>query len=75
MTFGVPMLVLPFSTDQFAGAAAIEHVDAGVVLPPNTASVDELAKALVRVLGLPRHPLTGVAGREVAYAAMAAGGR
>ena len=32
---GVPMLVLPFSTDQFAGAAAIEQAGVGEVLDPN----------------------------------------
>lgn len=46
----VPLLVLPFSTDQFAGAADIERVGFGVALAPNTASVDELADALRRVL-------------------------
>ena len=34
-----PMLVLPFSTDQFAGAAAIERAGVGEVLDPNRASV------------------------------------
>jgi MGT family glycosyltransferase len=69
-TFGVPMLVLPFSTDQFAGAAAIERTGAGEVLPPNTATVEELRAALGRVLELPRHPLAGPSGREIAYAAL-----
>jgi zeaxanthin glucosyltransferase len=36
--FGVPLLVLPFSTDQFDGAAAIERGLAGVALDPNDAS-------------------------------------
>ncbi|GAB3602682.1 nucleotide disphospho-sugar-binding domain-containing protein [Microbacterium aureliae] len=43
---GVPMVVLPFSTDQFAGAAAIERVGAGLALDPNTASAAELADAI-----------------------------
>ncbi|WP_336645605.1 nucleotide disphospho-sugar-binding domain-containing protein [Microbacterium sp. USHLN186] len=42
----VPVLVLPFSTDQFAGAAAIERTGTGRALDPNAASVDELAAAL-----------------------------
>lgn len=42
----VPMLVLPFSTDQFAGAAAIERTGVGLALDPNTADVDALAAAL-----------------------------
>lgn len=46
----VPLLVLPFSTDQFAGAADLEHAGFGVALAPNTATVDELADALRRVL-------------------------
>jgi zeaxanthin glucosyltransferase len=49
-TFGVPVVVLPFSTDQFAGAAALETAGTGVALAPNDASVDELAGALRRVL-------------------------
>ncbi|MDQ0373528.1 nucleotide disphospho-sugar-binding domain-containing protein [Cellulomonas humilata] len=47
-----PMLVLPFSTDQFAGAAAIERVGVGEVLDPNRASVREVREALLRLLGL-----------------------
>ena len=36
---GVPLLVLPFSTDQFAGAAALEAARLGVALAPNDATV------------------------------------
>ena len=50
LTFGVPMLVLPFSTDQFAGAAAIERGGVGVALDPNTASADEIIGAVRDVL-------------------------
>jgi MGT family glycosyltransferase len=50
-TAGVPMLVLPFSTDQFAGAAAIEQEGFGASLDPNAASVAELRSALMRILG------------------------
>ena len=46
LTFGVPMLVLPFSTDQFAGAAAIENAGVGTVLAPNAATVDDLRSAI-----------------------------
>jgi zeaxanthin glucosyltransferase len=53
MTFGVPLVVLPFSTDQFAGATALEDAGFGVALAPNTATVDQLADALTRVLTLP----------------------
>jgi MGT family glycosyltransferase len=70
MTLGVPMLVLPFSTDQFAGAAAIESTGAGVALPPNTATVEQLTTALASVLRMPRLPLETPPGREIAYAAL-----
>jgi len=53
MTMGVPLVVLPFSTDQFAGAAALEDAGFGVVLPPNTATVAELANAVRWALDLP----------------------
>ncbi|MDR6907657.1 UDP:flavonoid glycosyltransferase YjiC (YdhE family) [Agromyces sp. 3263] len=43
---GVPLVVLPFSTDQFAGGAAVERSGVGVALDPNTASIEELAAAL-----------------------------
>ena len=48
---GVPILVLPFSTDQFAGAATIERARVGVALGPNAASVEELTDALRLLLG------------------------
>ena len=48
----VPLVVLPFSTDQFAGAAAVERSGFGVALDPNAASVDELAAAITQVLDL-----------------------
>ncbi|MEV8219403.1 glycosyltransferase [Microbacterium sp. NPDC077391] len=46
---GVPLLVLPFSTDQFAGAAAIERTGTGRALDPNAATVEQLAAALREV--------------------------
>jgi zeaxanthin glucosyltransferase len=57
MTAGLPLLVLPFSTDQFAGAAALERTGFGVALDPNAATVEELAYGMGRVLALPRAPL------------------
>jgi len=53
MTYGVPLVVLPFSTDQFAGAEAIERKGFGIALEPNTATVDELAAAIELALNLP----------------------
>jgi zeaxanthin glucosyltransferase len=77
LNFGVPMLVLPFSTDQFDGAAAIERGLAGVALDPNGASRPLIAGA---VRGLLRRPppapeligglLRAQPGPELAYAAM-----
>ncbi len=78
---GVPLVVLPFSTDQFAGAAAIERVGFGASLDPNTAGAAELARAIAAVLELPaerRSALAAVAeeqrmrpGPVVAYEALA----
>ena len=50
LTYGVPMLVLPFSTDQFAGAAAIERNGVGLALDPNTASATEVIDAVRDIL-------------------------
>lgn len=47
---GVPMIVLPFSTDQFAGAAAIEQMGAGVSFDPNRVTADEIAEALATLV-------------------------
>jgi UDP:flavonoid glycosyltransferase YjiC (YdhE family) len=51
LNFGVPLLVLPFSTDQFAGAVAVEDAYLGEVLDPNTATPPELRSAALRVIG------------------------
>lgn len=48
---GVPMVVLPFSTDQFAGAAAVERAGIGEVLSPNALDSIDLVAAVERVLG------------------------
>jgi len=47
---GVPMVVLPFSTDQFAGAAAIERAGVGGVLDPNSVTSDSLKAAVEALL-------------------------
>ena len=61
MTAGVPLLVLPFSTDQFAGAAAL--VDAGFAraLDPNAATPSALAAALAALLPLAPEPAARLA--------------
>lgn len=75
---GVPMLVLPYSTDQFAGAAAIERAGLGLALAPNTAGVDELTEAVGRLLTGPfggrsarlAGELAQASGPELAFAAI-----
>ena len=56
MKAGVPLVVLPFSTDQFAGAAALERTGLGVSLAPNTATAEELAEAIHRALTISSEP-------------------
>ncbi len=79
---GVPLVVLPFSTDQFAGAAAVERSGFGVALDPNAASADDLARAIGQVLGLDAETRAGLdamaarqaatPGPELAFAALRA---
>ena len=52
LTASVPLLVLPLSTDQFAGAAAIEQAGIGEALDPNASTADEIAAAAGRILAL-----------------------
>lgn len=52
LTCAVPLLLLPFSTDQFAGAAAVEAAGFGVGLDPNSASADDLREAATGLLSL-----------------------
>lgn len=73
LTAGVPMLALPFSTDQFAGAAAIETTGLGVAADPNAATAQDIASAAERALGcapaartLGGH-LRRTPGRDLAY--------
>jgi len=67
LTFGVPLVVLPFSTDQFAGAAALEENGFGVALAPNTATVSELAAGIRSVLQMDRTRLDAL-GESLRYA-------
>ena len=52
LTAGVPLLLLPLSTDQFAGAAAIEEAGIGEALDPNATTPDEVTAAARRLLSL-----------------------
>ena len=50
LTAGVPLLVLPLSTDQFAGAAAVERGGVGLCLDPNAATADDVRDAVEALL-------------------------
>lgn len=52
LTAGVPLLLLPMSTDQFSGAAALEDAALGEVLDPNAATPEDLRAAAGRLLSL-----------------------
>lgn len=52
MTHGVPLLLLPFSTDQFAGAAGVEAAGFGEALDPNAGTPEQIRAAAVRLLAL-----------------------
>ncbi|MFO7691175.1 MAG: glycosyltransferase [Cryobacterium sp.] len=56
MTAGVPLVLLPFSTDQFAGAAALDAAGLGVSIDPNAASVAEILAAVQGLLDLGAEP-------------------
>ena len=51
LTAGVPLLLLPLSTDQFAGAAAVEEQRLAEVLDPNRADAAEIRSAAERLMG------------------------
>ena len=66
LTAAVPSLVLPLSTDQFAGAAALEAAGYAEVLDPNAASPEQIRDAVLRLRGLsgtPRTRLDELSGR------------
>ena len=67
LTAGVPLLLLPLSTDQFAGAASVELAGLGEALDPNSATPDELRSAASRLLDLPPEPSAALAGLAVDY--------
>jgi zeaxanthin glucosyltransferase len=77
VTAGVPMLVLPFSTDQFAGARAVQRAGVGDVLDPNNATAGQIEAAVRRILAADRMPVRTLAaslqampGRERAFATL-----
>lgn len=50
LTRGVPLVIAPFSSDQFASAADIERYNMGTVIDPNTSSVPDIQNAMDRAL-------------------------
>ncbi|MFJ9948165.1 glycosyltransferase [Kitasatospora sp. NPDC091207] len=54
LTAAVPMLVLPFSSDQFAIAHDVERAGLGICLDPNTLGVDAAGVALRSLLACTR---------------------
>jgi SLT domain-containing protein len=46
LTAGLPVVALPFSTDQFAVAADLVDARVGVAVDPNRATADDLAAAI-----------------------------
>ncbi|TIH40895.1 nucleotide disphospho-sugar-binding domain-containing protein [Subtercola vilae] len=64
-TAGVPMLVLPFSTDQFAGARAVEAAGLGFALDPNTATPADVRAAVASVLSGPAPRAAAALGEDL----------
>jgi zeaxanthin glucosyltransferase len=50
LTAGVPMVAMPFSTDQFAGAASLETAGLAVALDPNVASAYQVGAAVTAAM-------------------------
>ena len=53
LTAGVPVLALPFSTDQFAGAEAIESAGLGLALDPNAVDARGIGDVVEAMLAGP----------------------
>ncbi|MGC5584718.1 nucleotide disphospho-sugar-binding domain-containing protein [Ornithinimicrobium sp. W1665] len=58
LTAGVPLLLLPLSTDQFAGAAAVEEAGLGEALDPNGAAPEDVRAVAEGLLELSAEPAT-----------------
>jgi MGT family glycosyltransferase len=65
LAHGVPMLALPFSPDQFDGAAAIEAAGLGLAADPNRVTPSEVAAAVRSILGT-AHPALDQLSAELA---------
>ena len=51
LTSGLPLVVAPFSTDQFAGAESLRRAGLGEVIDPNRSTPAEIAACVEQVLG------------------------
>ena len=65
LSAGVPLLALPFSTDQFAVSADLERTSLGRALDPNRASADEIAAAADALLAGPAAVRADALGAEL----------
>ncbi len=65
LAHGVPLVVLPFSTDQFAVAADLERAGLGRALDPNRATAAEIRAAVEAVLGGPEQAAAAALGGEL----------
>ncbi len=65
---GLPMLVLPLSTDQFAGAADLARAGFGVTLDARSASAEEVATAVLDLVGGPASARAAELGKRLRLA-------
>jgi zeaxanthin glucosyltransferase len=65
LTAGLPVVALPFSTDQFAVAADLVSAGLGAALDPNRATTDTLVAAVRRTLQPATRERASAIGREL----------
>ena len=62
---GAPMVVLPFSTDQFAIAADLQRTGLGIALDPNAATAADVAGALAAITSSGPGAVAAAIGRRI----------
>jgi MGT family glycosyltransferase len=55
LRYAVPMVLVPWSRDQFGVAARAESIGAALIIPKEQLSAEAMSSALSRVLGDPRY--------------------
>lgn len=65
LTAGVPLLVMPFSTDQFAVAADLERVGLGRVADPNAVTEVEIQDAVAAMMDGPCRSAAAALGADL----------